>query len=221
MPLTLENARRQLRELMKEKKIDARRAFKRLSLTYHPNKPGGSVANQQTLQKALNTINVPTSPTRTRTQSGQTYAYKPGNFGWIRVDSEVVGGRTIFRVVRRMQSTTGKMRTVSRRCAGFECLLAALMEITKEHTKRRTPSYYKPTKCSMKEVPGANTKTGRKCVGKGQSTKTQIAARRAYDKKFIPWYRKGADEKNPAQKAAAYYAAAKKKTRRRRRRTRQ
>jgi hypothetical protein len=87
------------------------------------------------------------------------------------------------------------------------------VKITREYKKRVTPSYYKKTKCSMKEVEDAGTKTGRKCVGKGQSTKNQIAARRAYDKVFIPWYRKGANGNNPAQKAAAYYAkvAAKKK----------
>jgi len=218
MPLTVNNARRQLREVMKEKKIDARRAFKRLSLKYHPNK-GGSVANQQTLQKALNTINAPQTRSQSRTQprsQTRTTTYQPGKYGWIKVDSEYVRGRDgrlrqTFRITRRVKSTTGKTRVVSRRCAGLECFLAALMEITKQYTKRDTPSYYKKTKCSMKKVRGAGTKTGRKCVGKGQTTENQIAARRAYDKKFIRWYRKGAKGKNPAKQAAVHYAAAAKK----------
>lgn len=61
----------------------------------------------------------------------------------------------------------------------------------------------------MKKVKGAKTKTGRKCVGEGQTTENQIAARRAYDRKFIRWYRRGAKGKNPAKQAAAHYAAAK------------
>ncbi|AUT19148.1 hypothetical protein DSLPV1_177 [Dishui lake phycodnavirus 1] len=213
MPLTLENARRQLREVMKEKKIGARSAFKRLSLKYHPNK-GGSVANQQTLQKALNTINAPQTQNRTRSETrSQTRTYNPGNYGWIRVDSEFVKNRPVSRIVRKVKSKTGKTRVVSRRCRGeVECILAALMNITKLYEKRRTPNYYKDTKCSMKKVRGAKTKTGRKCVGKGQTTETQIAARRAYDKKFIRWYRKGMKGSNPAKQAAAYYAATKKKT---------
>lgn len=211
MPLTVENARRQLREVMKEKKIDARRAFKRLSLKYHPNK-GGSVVNQQTLQKALNTINAPQPQTQRQTRSQtRTATYNPGNFGWIKVERESFKGQPVYRIFRKVKSTTGKTRVVSRRCVGTECMVAVLMEITRVYKKRVTPSYYKETKCSMKKVRGAGTKTGRKCVGKGQTTENQIAARRAYDKKFIRWYRKGAKGDNPAKQAAAHYAAAAKK----------
>lgn len=208
MPLRVENARRQLRELMKEKKIDARRAFKRLSLKYHPNK-GGSVENQQTLQKALNTIGQSTT-TRPQTRSSRPQprsrpTYQPGNYGWIKVDSEYVRDRAgrlsqTFRITRRVKSRTGKTRIVSRRCEGTECFLAALMEVYTQHFKRDSKSYYKPTSCTMKKVAGATTKTGRKCVPGGRTSEEQIKARRKYDKKFIPWYRAGAKGQNPAYK---------------------
>jgi len=211
MPLRVENARRQLRELMKEKKIDARRAFKRLSLKYHPNK-GGSVENQQTLQKALNTIDQSNSRPRTRSQPRRQEqprrsrpTYQPGNYGWVKVDSEYVRGRDgrlrqTCRITNRVKSTTGRHRIVSRRCEGLECFLAALMNTYSQHFKKKTDDYYKPTSCTMQKVPGATTKTGRKCVPGGRTSEQQIEARRKYDKKFIPWYRAGAKGQNPAYK---------------------
>lgn len=88
-----------------------------------------------------------------------------------------------MRVIRRIKSPSGRVRVVSKRC-GKKCNITYNSKIhTGTYKKRTTKNYYPKTKCSMKKVPGAKTKTGRKCVGNGRSTANQIAARRAYNRK--------------------------------------
>lgn len=89
-----------------------------------------------------------------------------------------------MRVIRKVKSPTGKVRVVSKRC-GKKCPPITFNSLIHKGTykKRTTKNYYPKTKCSMKKVPGAKTKTGRKCDGKGRSTANQIAARRAYNRK--------------------------------------
>ena len=89
-----------------------------------------------------------------------------------------------MRVIRKVKSPTGKVRVVSKRC-GKKCPPITFNSLIHKGTykKRATKNYYPPTKCSMKKVSGAKTKTGRKCVGSGRSTANQIAARRAYNRK--------------------------------------
>ena len=89
-----------------------------------------------------------------------------------------------MRVIRKVKSPTGKVRVVSKRC-GKKCPPITFNSLihTSTYKKRKTANYYPPTKCSMKKVNGAKTKTGRKCVGNGRSTANQIAARRAYNRK--------------------------------------
>ena len=88
-----------------------------------------------------------------------------------------------MRVIRRIKSPSGRVRVVSKRC-GKKCNITYNSKIhTGTYKKRTTANYYPPTKCSMKKVNGAKTKTGRKCVGNGRTTKQQIAARRAYNRK--------------------------------------
>ena len=72
------------------------------------------------------------------------------------------------------------------------------------YKKRKTANYYPPTKCSMKKVNGAKTKTGRKCVGNGRSTANQIAARRAYNRKAA----KKSPSPSPKKKSASPKKAA-------------
>ena len=99
-----------------------------------------------------------------------------------------------MRVIRRIKSPSGRVRVVSKRC-GKKCNITYNSKIhTGTYKKRTTANYYPATKCSMRKVNGAKTKTGRKCVGNGRSTKNQIAARRAYN-------RKGA-KKSPSPKKA-------------------
>ena len=88
-----------------------------------------------------------------------------------------------MRVIRKIESPTGRVRVVSKRC-GKKCNIKNNSKIhTGTYKKRTTANYYPETKCSMLVVPNAKTKTGRKCVGNGRSTAAQIAARRAYNRK--------------------------------------
>jgi len=89
-----------------------------------------------------------------------------------------------MRVIRKVKSPTGRVRVVSKRC-GKKCPPITFNSLIHKGTykKRKTANYYPPTKCSMQKVPGAKTKTGRKCIPGGRSTAAQIAARRAYNRK--------------------------------------
>ena len=116
-----------------------------------------------------------------------------------------------MRVIRKVKSPTGRVRVVSKRC-GKKCPPITFNSLihTGTYKKRKTANYYPPTKCSMKKVPGAKTKTGRKCIkGKGRSTEEQIAARRAYNRKAAkspsPSPKKAASpkKKSPSPKAAS------------------
>jgi len=103
-----------------------------------------------------------------------------------------------MRIIQRLTSPSGRVRTVSRRC-GKGCNNVNTNKILPgTYTKRKTANYYPPTKCSMKKVSGAKTKTGRKCVGNGRSTENQIAARRAYNRAF-----RGVKTKSPPKKKTA------------------
>ena len=89
-----------------------------------------------------------------------------------------------MRVIRKVKSPSGRVRVVSKRC-GKKCPPITFNSLIHKGTykKRTTANYYPTTKCTMKKVNGAKTKTGRKCIPGGRSTAAQIAARRKYNRK--------------------------------------